>query len=342
MADGQTKERWWAAAEDDPVHRAAAEWLVRLQDPALTLEESLEWQRWIGTDERHARAFARLEDIWQREWDALDSPLRERKRARVGMWALAASATFVAIAAAWMMAGGSAPESIAALTGAGDRFQTKVGENRTIGLSDGSSVTLGGKTELVVSMEPHARRIELLGGEALFTVAKDTARPFTVSAGDTTVTAIGTEFNVRRSSGRVVVAVVEGRVAVAPQPLPRPIAWLRPGSSREPAQLGAGELMTVAGEEPKETVRLADPSTSIAWRSGQLIFREEPLRYAVEDVNRYSSKPIVLADERIGDIRISGTVLDRGVPGWLDSLESAFGLEAREEEERIVLERARR
>ena len=81
---------------------------------------------------------------------------------------------------------------------------------------------------------------------------------------------------------------------------------------------------------------------SIAWRSGQLIFREEPLRYAVEDVNRYSSKPIVLADERIGDIRISGTVLDRGVPGWLDSLESAFGLEAREEEERIVLERARR
>lgn len=337
MSSGTAMERRWDAAEQDPVHAAAAEWLVRLQDPTLTLDESLEWQRWIEADERHARAFERLENIWDRPWNVLGSEKRrvERSRATRRTWALAASAAGIAAMAGWLLIGNPAGRSAAS----SEVVHTIIGENRTIHLSDGSSVTLGGRSQLAVSMEPRARRLELLTGEAYFTVAKDPGRPFTVRAGGATVTAVGTEFNVRRSSDRVVVAVVEGRVAVAPEPPLPPVAWLMRSSAREPTQLSAGQFVTFAGDEVKETSRLADPATSTAWRSGQLIFREEPLRYAVEDVNRYSPKPIVIADEAIGEIRISGTVLDADVQGWLQTLQSAFGLEIRQEPGRIVLER---
>ena len=63
------------------------------------------------------------------------------------------------------------------------------------------------------------------------------------------------------------------------------------------------------------------------------------LRYVLENVNRYSRTPIVLADPSIGELLITGSVLNDNVAGWVKSLELAFGLEAVTENERIVLRR---
>src|SRR5215472_10871547 len=53
------------AMEDDPIHVAAAEWLVRLQESDLSLHETLAWQGWLNEDPRHAHAFARMEEVSQ-------------------------------------------------------------------------------------------------------------------------------------------------------------------------------------------------------------------------------------------------------------------------------------
>jgi len=50
-------------AETDPIHVAAADWLLRMQDPQLSLEETLAWQDWMKASPRHAEAFSRLEEI---------------------------------------------------------------------------------------------------------------------------------------------------------------------------------------------------------------------------------------------------------------------------------------
>jgi len=47
----------------DPAHLAAADWLVRLQSTAVSIEDTLAWQAWLRADPTHARAFARLEEI---------------------------------------------------------------------------------------------------------------------------------------------------------------------------------------------------------------------------------------------------------------------------------------
>jgi len=65
-----------------------------------------------------------------------------------------------------------------------------------------------------VDFSQAARNVHLIRGEALFVVERDSARPFTVTAGDTTVRALGTQFNVRRRAEGADVAVVEGAVQV--------------------------------------------------------------------------------------------------------------------------------
>jgi transmembrane sensor len=62
-----------------------------------------------------------------------------------------------------------------------------------------------------------ARTIELLDGQAQFSVAKDPARPFKVKAGAKTIVAVGTVFDVEYVDRQVQVAMVEGRVAVLSQ-----------------------------------------------------------------------------------------------------------------------------
>ena len=59
-------------------------------------------------------------------------------------------------------------------------------------------------------------------------------------------------------------------------------------------------------------------------------------------MNRYARKRIELGDESLGDLRITGTVLGNDVGGWVQSLETAFGIEAVEEAEGISLRRRAR
>lgn len=311
--------------EMDPSHQAAAEWLVRLQDRNVSLEDTLEWQQWMTADACHAAAFERMEAVWEEPWEILQPKAsigNSGSRRAVYRWAIAASVAAVAIASGWLLN-----------HAASNDLQTRVGETHSTRLSDGSMVTLGGDTRLKISFDDKARRIELTHGEALFKVAKDPARPFAVRAGNATVTAVGTEFNVRKNGDRAVVSVTEGRVVVVPTALPT--------SSRQAVRLDAGQQTIVDRHGEKSTENLSDAGAATAWQSGRLVFRREPLRYVIEDVNRYSPKPIVLDDSTIGDIRITGTVLSGSVDGWVESLENAFALQAMEESERIVISRKR-
>lgn len=323
--------------ETDPIYRAAAHWLTRVQDPGLSLEDSLEWQQWIGADPRHRQAFARLEQVWDQPWAVLQTPYTTPAAApaRWKRWrpaAIAASLAAVLVGALIVFAMQSPDVS----------YGTRVGENRTVLLDDGSTVVLGGASELVTSFGAHERRIVLKRGEAFFKVAKEPARPFRVAAGDAVVTAIGTEFNVRRGSERVIVAVLEGRVKVSqPEGFLRVAARrLTPGAEpriAEEQSLEAGDETVVQADSIQPKRQLGPASSATAWQSGQLAFRQEPLKYVLEDVNRYATTPIVLGDDSIGDIRITGTVIGTSVEGWVQGLEEGFGLQALNEDGKIVL-----
>lgn len=325
--------------ERDSIHARAAEWFIRLDDPNVSLEETIEWQHWMEADARHQAAFARMEEVGK-ELQRMPRPDINSPNE-----ATAPSTRFTVLSPQgshwrWLAAAASVV-LIAGLTywlpRSGEVLQTAVGENRTMNLPDGSTVTLGGDTHLRIAFSNEQRQIELTRGEAFFTVAQDPQRPFRVESGNASVTAIGTAFNVRLNQDRVLVAVVAGRVAVEQKSSPISIAWLSPKTAPS-VPLNPGQQASV---DARKGVALApvlpDPNSATAWRSGRQTFRGEPLRYVVEDVNRYADKPLVIEDETVGELRFTGTVLNDNVVGWTASLDNVFGVEAIEEAERILL-----
>jgi transmembrane sensor len=100
-------------------------------------------------------------------------------------------------------------------------------------------------------------------------------------------------------------------------------------------RLQAGQQTTAGSAGIEEPTKMDD---SVAgWQTGRLAFRLQPLRYVLEDVNRYAAKPIVLDRVDEGALVITGTVERENIAGWVRSLERAFNLEATEETDQIVL-----
>jgi transmembrane sensor len=345
--------------ESDPIHAVAADWLLRLQQSDLSLEDTLRWQQWMSRDPRHAQAFRALEEVWE-QLDSVPTPPRPAAEAlRVDSyngsvsvstwraqrapspwsqqrrWALAA---MLLLTLACIGVGSVVAPPLLASLPQGKTFETAVGQNATVRLSDGSEVQLGGHTRLTVSLGPNLRQIDLLSGEADFMVAKDKTRPFQVRAGTATVTAVGTEFNVRRTDDRVVVSVLEGRVLIQPMTPVLPVTWIpafRAAGSAE--ALSSGQRSTLNRRGVESTQSVGDTASAVEWQRGRIAFEAEPLRYVVQDVNRYADKPIVIADARTGDLRVTGTVTEANILGWVNSLEAAFGIHADIQSDQIVL-----
>lgn len=90
------------------------------------------------------------------------------------------------------------------------------GKEKRIQLQDGSLIVLSNKSEITYRQPfTNARDISLIG-KAFFKVAKDKTRPFTVTSGDISTTALGTEFTVTafKNSKKIVVRLYEGKVVI--------------------------------------------------------------------------------------------------------------------------------
>ena len=199
-------------------------------------------------------------------------------------------------------------------------YATAVGEMRSVTLSDGSRVQLNTDTALAVRFSDDRRRIDLYRGEAFFTVARSSDRPFQVDAGGGTALAVGTAFNVRAVDETVTVAVWNGRVEI----------------SLEPGRESFGEAVTIdAGLEARygpggeiET-RNADLATAADWRQGRLIFADRPLRSVVAELDRYRPGVIVFLNSAIAEARFTGSLSLHDTDQALAAIESALPVEVR-------------
>jgi transmembrane sensor len=205
-------------------------------------------------------------------------------------------------------------------------ISTERGERRAVALSDGSMVQIDPDTELRVHFDKSSREILLNRGRALFRVAKNPARPFSVRAEKTVVRAIGTLFGVERSQTGVRVTVSEGKVAVtnlAPSPLqptvspPASLAVTQEAArpQRQPAEvfLTANQQITMKETGSAEVVHTVDSERELAWARGQLVFEKETVAAVVKDFNRYNQMQLHVVDAALAGQLVSG-VFDASDP----------------------------
>ena len=207
------------------------------------------------------------------------------------------------------------------------KYFTRIGEQRTIELDDGSEVTLNTAGQLVVDYSGPMRRILLERGEAYFDVAEDPARPFTVDLGLRSVTAVGTEFNVRKDPQHYQVAVIEGAVA---------IGEFADGAAQH--RLEAGWVAEVDVQrndlrafQPESMDRYSD------WRNGMVSFSREPLYQVVQELNRYTRKKILIEDATVMDLNVYIIVNIHEIDAALDGLEGLLPIEVTRHYDRIVI-----
>jgi transmembrane sensor len=82
-------------------------------------------------------------------------------------------------------------------------------------------------------------------------------------------------------------------------------------------ELRAGQQLKAA---PAGTPEIAPANIQrvTAWTTGQLMFDNEPLASVVERVNRYGGTQIVIADSRVGDMKISGVFNAGDAAGFVE------------------------
>jgi transmembrane sensor len=175
-------------------------------------------------------------------------------------------------------------------------YVSPVGERRTLALADGSELILDADSALSVAWHLRSRRVQLQQGRARFSVAPSAWRPFSVDAGSTRVTVLGTVFDVDRQAQRVAVSVLRGRVEVAAPAEPGLYKVLTAGQGLI-AQSSGGVLRWTAA---------AELGNAQAWTQGQLVFRRTPLREAVAQLQRYRSGAIRLQGAEVEQLQISG------------------------------------
>ena len=202
-------------------------------------------------------------------------------------------------------------------------YATGTGVRQVVNLEDGSRLSLDSDTAVSVYYTKAARQLVLERGRARFDVAHDITRPFTVRAGNETVVAVGTSFDVERLSQKVLVTLIEGHVVVKSTTggvtkivpiVPKPMA------------LVAGQQL-VASLNAKPAIVPASLPIATAWETGRLILNNEPLGEAVERVNRYTDKPLIV-DPAVAMVRVSGVFNAGDVGAFVDAITSYFPIQA--------------
>lgn len=313
--------------------RVAADWWVRLRDPAATERTTEQWFAWADEDPEHLTAFERITELAER-LSALGSVSRERLMAEFApaqpaprrWWMPAAAAALVVLAVGgyvgWRSVGGPVVQH---------DYASTTGAQRSVVLEDGTRIALGAATRLSARIGHGRRDVDLVSGEAYFEVAHDASRPFVVHAGNVTIEDIGTAFNVRRTGDYVTLAMAEGRVRMI-------------DARRADGSIEAVPGQTVTYDPARTAMRVAssDPADAAAWRSARLEFDNEPLSVVVANINRYRAQPLRIADADLNALTFTGTVNADAIDDWLHALPQVLPLQVSNVEGQIVLSDAPR
>jgi len=310
------RQAFLAWLKESPTHMAAYLEMAALWDQSGTLEARSKW----SLDTLLEEAKADHQNVV-----ALDLPggratagHSHRRHLRVRAFGLAAGLLLIM--------GGAVGTWIYSLR---DVYSTAVAEQRSIVLSDGSTVELNARSQLRIRFTEHERRVDLLDGQALFAVAKNAGRPFVVESRGTLVRAVGTQFDVYSNTSGTTVTVLEGAVAVTSGAAASPNA---------PSLVNAGQQIVIGSEGQAKRVQTASPGVATAWTHRQLVFEDTPLQDVATEFNRYNRRQLLIRNPGLQTFTIDGVFASTDPAALLNFLRSRPGITIRETDTDIIVD----
>lgn len=267
----------------------AIEWRLRLRDDRV--EDWEAFMLWLEGDPARGAAYDEIalgEDDTDMALAAMPGPAANDddrsgwpRRRWIGGAVAAAAAVLIGIAAIPSLTSGDQLHSIS----------TRQGEKRIIALGDGNSIMLNGSSRLTLRKDD-SRYASLDAGEAHFSIRHDANRPFELSVGDVRIRDAGTIFNVIRDTGKLRVAVAEGRVIFDPV--------------GDPVELAAGQSLHQTSGRRRQLGSI-NPADVGGWRNGKLAYRDAPLVDVASDLSRLMGTKVAV-DTSIADRPFTGVI----------------------------------
>jgi len=274
----------------DPIIDRAADWHGQVT------ADTVDWDaftRWLEADPRHARAYdavalaqalvdehaAGLAGAWAANDDAPDDARDAPKGTRSRLWIISG------------LAGLAAALVLAWLPGrtAHDAWQT--GDHaQTIALADGTRIALAPHSRLTRDGDRMA-----LTGDAVFAVPHRPERALAITAGELTISDIGTHFDLRNDAAIVRLSVDEGRLSVSGTRLTRPVT------------IGRGQALSFDSADAQILIAPAPAGSTGDWLHDQLSYRDAPLPLVAADIARYGPRPLRV-DGALVHLHFSGTL----------------------------------
>ncbi|MES2292520.1 MAG: FecR domain-containing protein [Pseudomonadota bacterium] len=297
----------------------AAAWVARLRGEDRSVEDELAFQDWLRADPANAGAFEVVNAMWDCTGSlprvGIGAPAPEKRS--INRRAVLASAFGAVFAGSGLLYMREAEAGV---------YQTDVGEQKHVSLSDGSQLLLDTDTKLKVRFDDRARAIDLKYGRVNCRIASDARRPFALDMGRETVMGQRSTFDVCRRGDDISVVLIQGFAAIKNKK-----------ATSKPRVLNVGERL-IAPSDRQSKLDKPELVPLLAWQSGKAVFENSELREAVYEMNRYSNVKIRLADERLGHFKVSGIYRVGDNEIFARSLVKLLPVEARLYGDRIEIE----
>jgi transmembrane sensor len=297
----------------DEVQAEAAAWLVRLQHDKRQDRDVAAFQAWAAADPSHAMAFEAVSGTW----DIIGGLPRDmRGTSRVA----SVNRRHAVLAAASAVIAIGAGAAYLRLTQS-KSYQTEIGEQKHVILSDGSRLFLDTNSRVDVGFGKDLRTAELQYGRVNFRTVADPWRPFIVDASTSRIAAAASTLDVQRDGAQVSVLVIQGAAEI-----------LRPAFPG--AKLAGGERFTMVANEEGQRDR-PNLAPLLAWQTGQAIFENGRLSDAIAEMNRYSVTKLTIVDSDTGELRLSGIYAVGDNLSFANSISRLLPIKIVQEEGRI-------
>lgn len=308
---GRRKETEQTMSPEDEALRL----FVRARSGQIAAAETAAAAEVLTRDARKRDCHDQLKNLWneldglasdpailQMREDALTSHARSQSLRVYIRSMVAALLVMTMVGGAWTFKWKTSPDEVQIVHS--KDYATRVGETSSIALPDQSVAIIDTNSALRAHIgKTGERRIEILRGRVMFSVAKMRDRPFVVKAGGAEITALGTQFDVYRKRSGIEVNLIEGKVQVRTSPWP----------NGQPAQQQSDTVTMSAGDR----LQISDHAWHIEhgaaqgspdWVKGQITFDEVPVAYVIDELNRYTEKKFFLSDPKTGLRNISAVI----------------------------------
>lgn len=320
----------------------ASEWLIILDEAGEEGDLPKAFLNWLESTPLHAEAFIEAQKIWQKfddiacQWqtpagfaraNVMARKIKSQPNSRTRKKISPLLRPVAAIAASLLLVlGVLAYQSFSDRSG--ETYITHRGEYRAISLPDGSVVHLNAASKIRVDYNAKYRQLRLITGEATFQVATEASRPFIVEARNYAAMAIGTEFNINIRANEVELVVLEGTVKVGEIKNPTIFgrdqqASLNPTILHDHQKIRYDDKAYTVDRVPVKTIDRIQ-----SWKENLIIFEDERLENVLSEMQRYTSETMLIANDKLKDMRISGVFSMNGTKSFITALESELPVRA--------------